>query len=444
MAKEKLHAILLGDGCCSLVAGDKDRLRTIALSAEVDSAKQYADIATQYAIHNPLLALPSAWCYTATFNLDDLSGKPRYETMLYQLEEYLPMDAETLTASFAVDQHKRTAVGCAVESKPIKQVVDDLELQSVMIGGICPEMMLAYQALKDQNQIKQDHQFVLLEDEGDTISILQMHDGKIIRWYLCDSKSVIDQLCEQIHVDNKITAVLAVGLPDDLSLELSKQDKLQIDRIDVGVQQLIAKGAASLQQSERLPSFDLRRGDLTNQVFSSRYRLSLGLAVACVLLLLLSVVAMLNIRAYEYGLQTAETRASIEEQYQQAFPGKSVPLGVIGRLESEVKRIKGMSQAGQATPEQQSAMQTLTRILNQLPKEMRYQLTELQIESKQIRLYGAARSHVDANKIAKALDRVAGYTFELLRTENQDSRSVAFSIAGVKTDKRLPNERGQK
>ncbi|QQE12596.1 hypothetical protein JD969_03775 [Planctomycetota bacterium] len=51
---------------------------------------------------------------------------------------------------------------------------------------------------------------------------------------------------------------------------------------------------------------------------------------------------------------------------------------------------------------------------------MRYQLTEVQIEPKQIRLDCAARSYVDANKIVKALDRVEGYIFELLRIENQD------------------------
>ena len=444
MAKEKLHAILLGEGCCSIVVGDRNQLRTIALSAEGGLNEQYADLATQHIISNPFLTLPSAWCYAATFNLDDLGGKPRYETMLYQLEEYLPMDAELLAASFEVDSHNRTAIGCAVESKPIKQVIDDLELQGIMIGGICPEIMLAYQALKDQNQIKQNHRFVLLQDEGETISLLQMHDGKIVRWLLCDSNDVLDLLRNNIHVDDEVTSLLAVGLRDDLSYKLNKQNKIQIDRIDVDMQQLIAQGGASLHQSERLPSFDLRRGDLANQGFNSRYRLPFGVATACVLLLLISVVAVLNFRAYEYGLQAAQTRASIEDQYQQAFPGKSVPLGVIGRLASEVKRIKGMSQTGQATPEQQSAMQTLAQILTHLPKEMRFQLTELQLEPKQIRLYGSARSHVDANKIAKALDDVEEYTFELLRTENQDSRSVTFSIAGVKTAKQLPNDRRQR
>ncbi|QQE13180.1 hypothetical protein JD969_06885 [Planctomycetota bacterium] len=127
--------------------------------------------------------------------------------MLYQLEEYLLMDSEMLTTSFEVDSHKRTAIGCAVESKPIKQAINDLELQGIMVGGICPEIVLVYQALTDQNQIKQNHQFLLLRDVGEAISILQMYDGKIIRWHLYDSKDILDLLREQVHVDNEIISI---------------------------------------------------------------------------------------------------------------------------------------------------------------------------------------------------------------------------------------------
>ncbi|QDU34571.1 hypothetical protein KS4_26410 [Poriferisphaera corsica] len=442
--KDLLHAILIGESTCSLVVSRGNKLRTLILNPDSNSEDRndfelvgFESATGNCIIGNPILSLPSAWCYTATVRQDVTNKRPRYETMLYQFEEFLPMDAEMLTASFETDIQQRSSIGCAVETKPIVQILTKLESKGIAVGCICPTIMLVYHALLKQKVLQPECRWLLIAEPNDAVSVVEIKNRKILHWRLLDVSDLSENeyfSAESIKSGAPVN-ILSVELPDRILDDLKSKDNLKINIVAKDVQSLVAEGALALQQDESLPIFNLLRGELAPRSSLQRYCFPIAYFLVSLILLLMSMVMVLNLRSNQYSQRISTSHEALTNLYQQSFPGKSVPLGVMGRLESEYRKVKGISRQGNVAPKPRSALDALAQILNQIPDDIRFKLTELQIEPNQIRLYGSARSHVNANKIVGALGNgkaVAGYTFELLRTENQTDRSVSFSIVGEK------------
>ncbi|WP_432799805.1 hypothetical protein [Poriferisphaera sp. WC338] len=450
--KHEIHAILFDDDHAVIVAdGDVDfKITSIPIikdqerpSAIVDP-KALEDAISNKRINEPLVGLPSDWCYVASIQLNE-SKRSRLSTMLFQLEEFLPLDAEQVAASFHINSHSAMALGCAIEAKPLQRILAELEDRGISPGAICPKVFFVFHVLQHQKKIPDSCQAIILPEPNGIYSIIQLHSGRIVSWRLLTEK---DLLRDEVHVSilsgvdldqsDNTKLILGVDLSDDLVRELQERCDLKLEIVATPILELLYEGAVDLHRREKVPVFNLRTGPLAVQSSWLRYQKQGVFAALGVCLLLISILVSLSIRARAYRHEFDQANQAMIELYQEAFPGQSVPLGIMGRLQSEQRKLQSTNAESVQLPEQRSMLFTIRDVLSYLPIDIRFKLDELQIEARQIRVYGTTRSHVDANKIVAGLRNIEDYNFELLRTDQTADRTVSFSIVGLLKQKSQP------
>src|SRR5687768_588322 len=90
-----------------------------------------------YAGGGVLLAVPSAWCLCANVTSGDLPARGNRATLVYRLEEKLPVSAEDVVADFIPAADGATAFGVCVEKKVLAPLVESLESRGVAVEAIC-------------------------------------------------------------------------------------------------------------------------------------------------------------------------------------------------------------------------------------------------------------------------------------------------------------------
>ena len=159
------------------------------------------------------------------------------------------------------------------------------------------------------------------------------------------------------------------------------------------------------------------------------------LNVACCAALAFAVALPVTMgwRGHAYDRQARAFDDQQRALFAHNYPGKTVPVNVKSRFASEARRFEGLSGASDQMPAQQSALAQLHHTLGQLPRELRYRILELRIDTGTLYLAGEARSHSDADAIAAALRHGPGVNVEPPRTETLQDKGtgVAFTITAV-------------
>ena len=98
--------------------------------------------------HTATLVIPSSWCYVHRFEV--AQRRPTRTLLAYALEEYLPLEIESLTCDFI-----RTAtgahIGVAIETERIRPLLDTLASKHIHVEHVTLDVLHAPVA---QNQQK--------------------------------------------------------------------------------------------------------------------------------------------------------------------------------------------------------------------------------------------------------------------------------------------------
>lgn len=414
------------------------QVREFALPSEADgqagpaSAVKEALAALGHDGGGICLGVPSAHVMAAQVPTDDLPRKGRRSLLLYRLEEHLPMDAEEITADFLPAAGGRS-LGIAIETAGVAPLIGALTEAGIEVEAISPTALLALWQLVEESEVAADFYLLAFEDHTD---IFRMMDGQPVAWYVTSPETAA--VCQAMHVDLLArpiapasgSAVLAGALTEGQAQAIAADTGIACKRVEG--KPLIAEAAVAAQAlvaGTGAGWINLRRDALAPAERLRRLRRPLQAAAALAMLLMVATCIAAWVRVVRYEAEASRLTDQQRAVFARLYPNVRVPPGIRRWMESEASRLAGLSGAAGALPEQPSALETLRRAAGGFPKDLRFRLVDIRVEPGEILLEGQARSHADAETVAKGIAS-GGFVMESPRTENLVRGGVAFTLAG--------------
>lgn len=390
-----------------------------------------------------VLGLPASWCLCATVSDEGLprsTATQHAEALGYRLEGLLPITAEACAIDYMGPGPER--IGIALECDRIKALIHALEDAGHTVEAITPRSLLAGQAwLQLQNPSSGDTLVSLcwLEDNdtSDTGSCQLIHfdpEGPS-RWRVFDTGADAQAaLRQQLEIDGVASsttdrdwrAAAAVSTALAGAADQAIQPDPLSDALDAELDaaRAIVNGAAQ-------PWINLARGPLAPRYHWRRLRVPAVAMVAALVMLLVAIGSVLLLRADAYEQVAEDYDTQSAEVFVQAQPGQDAPRSPKRRLQSRLKQLRGESGlAGGDTLEHASrpTLLLLYDLLDALPSDQRYAITDLRIEDGQLRMTGYARTHSEADQIAKTLRASSVFIVEPPSTDNLREGGVRFAL----------------
>ena len=327
------------------------------------------------------------------------------QTLQFRFEESLPVLAEDMTSDFIVTDIEILGVG--VETDAYRDLIEGLEDSDLVVKAIVPTSLLIAQQLLASNPRTAD--FLLIRGlEGE--DLFQLREGKPMNWWYRPSPPIAsgpDEFaaviaCELVHSERTLTLSTACELsqwPSQL------QGEMNITHLDpASTQQLLNSAANRVAQDLIAPWINLRQGQLQP---GGPLRQIHGPIVACLsaaLFLLLSLSVGFFARASQYQRQMDDMLDQQKEIFSAALPQAPVPRsGVVSRLKSEERIMRGARERTQDVQLSPSAVYVAQQVLTALPALGTLNVRELTIDNGSVDIDATFSSFGDVNKVVSSL-----------------------------------------
>jgi len=388
------------------------------------------------------LALPSSMVLSARVEVDGLPRRQRDRAMLYRLEEQLPVEAEAMTACFCPPVGGRS-MGAAVRTDVIRPIVDALSEAGIETAAICPTALLACRHYL--HDLDGDPRWVILTDPSQA-DVVCLSGGVPLTWSTVETDGVQVRRCLQVDSLNRLTDADApramVAGPAAEAVAGAIEDEVSVTIGETGEDANLAAAALAakrLLDGENAGWVDLCRDGLATGGPWGRLAGQLRLAAVLAAAFTVTLAGVLLWRGMQYEALTDGLEEIQRRHYVKLYPNSPVPVGVVSRLESELRRLSGVSGAGSDLPAAPNALETLRRVVAALPAEIRLRITQLRVDPSSILIEGQAHGHGDAEIIAKSLSQ-AGLPTDPPRTERLASKGVSFTLTGSPGHPRGPED----
>ncbi len=391
-----------------------------------------------------ILAIASSWCLSAKVSTDRLERGRRRRSMMFQLEEHLPIASEQFVADF-IECSGSKALGVCAELDRLERIVAALGDAGLKVIHICPQALLTAATLVEQQP---DACAVVINNsrdaddaccEFDLITVEKGHPSQW-RWIAGEEALLCDEL-ESLNDPNAADrAVLWTGSPQPISRVARSVPHLRLrDESREQSCELAVLAASKILSGQSAPWIDLCRDSLAPADPMAVYRRPLTIFAVAMVILLVTVIAVTQYRAGRYEELVSEHAQAQVDLFKEALPGQRVPASIRSRLQSELQRLwaKAGPQADSGTTGDQakigsavadSALESLHTVLTGLPGQIRFRINDLSIEPGLIRIDGQAQSHLDAEQIAISLEGTARLDVEPPRTQALAGGGVQFSF----------------
>ena len=395
---------------------DIDAKKTVAILAEHLRSQGYRG-------EGVLLAVPSSWCLSAQVSTESLPRHKRHETLLYRLEEKLPIAAETFVADFI--RHTQGATGVCLPLAHGAPIVQALEAQGIVIDAIIPAALLALQKV-----VHADVDVIVLE-HSNKAEIFLLDKQLPVGWYFLPLSEIQMPLALAAATLKRPLKIVAYALNTEsrkaLEKVLAEPATVHNDKFE----EAAALAGAAVLEGKLTPWINLRRDALAPPNAIRAIKKPLIAAVAAMVFLCLAVSIALLMRAAHYNAVATEIVAQQESLFRQALPTQAVPVNVSSRLASEADKLAGLhGGTSQDQTSATSALVLLRDVVASIPTDLRIRFTELQVTPDHFYVEGQIRNHSDAERLAKALDQIHRWTISNPRTEQAAGGYVTFTITG--------------
>ncbi len=244
------------------------------------------------------------------------------------------------------------------------------------------------------------------------------------------------------------SSLAAMGVESGVLAALSVRTDVQIRKMDALAPTVAAASlAGSILDGKTVPWINLRRDALAVGDSFRQVRAPLTFAAAAVVLLVICLCGAMLWRANRYERIANDFADQQQSAFRTAFPTGPVPADVRSRLESEERRLRGLSgDDGSAPPPTDAGLVTLRDLIMHLPpdRDVRYRVLEVRLDQGRFAVEGQATAHGDADSIVASLKRGGAFVVEPPRTEQLNgsttsddkatsggNKGVAFSISGT-------------
>ena len=379
-----------------------------------------------------VLGLESGRVYAAEVSSDGLPRKDRRQALKYRLEEHLPLDAESLTADFLAPAAGRT-FGVAVETAPARDLIDALAAAGVDVETVCPTAFLALSRLI--GRLDTGAGFCLL-GLGSGVEVFRIRDGRPAAWHTAGDdapetvRAIEADILARPPADGEEVHFVAAGLQPEFLNAVAGRTGLVCRHVDESSPAALAARAATAVLEGRTAGWvNLRCDGLAPADRLGRFRRPIQAAAVLVFLFLATVIAGAFWRAGRYEALAAERLEEQRAVFVRLYPNQRTPVSVRRHLASEATRLAALSGADQALPLRPAAIDALKQVVAGFPADLRARLVMIRIEPVEVYLEGQARSHADAEAIARGISG-QGLAMEPPRTESLAKGGVAFTLAG--------------
>jgi hypothetical protein len=379
-----------------------------------------------------LLAIPSAWCFSASIAISDLPRHDR-KPMLYRLEEKLPLSAEGVVADFIT--HGDEALGVCAKLSVLAPLIEALESKHIPVQSVSPARLLTAQSAQSS---KRDARVLLCGHNGQ-VDLFAFEGASPVGWAVAgaDARDIGRQLpllcmalpavpnLEAIDLDPALISSLKESLSQTIDVHPGPADSLAVD------------AAAEVVSGRRRPWIELRRGPLGIHDPLRLHRRPLNAALAAVFVLLLCVSAALLYRAHRYGTVASSAGRQMVEAFRAQFPGWEVPANVRVIVESEHRKAAVAASGAAPIGPTRSALQTLDAILGRMPTEGRFTIDRMSFGDTSFEMEGQVRSNEQLDGIAEAA-RLAGMEVEPPEARKNAEGFWSFVIRGAAPSSEKP------
>ena len=412
---------------CAKMVGDICTMIRIPVTDNAAVAERLAEALRELGHRDEdiLLALPSRQCLCAT--ITETGTRRLNQTALqFKLEEQLPVAIEDLTVGFIRQDSK--SIGIGVLTHQVSSLIQSLEQQGVSISTICPAALLAAQQLIDDAI---DAAILQFEDQ---IDIVYFEKGQISSWanLPAQANAVARHLRFLKSGAQQPLKIVTAGIAASFRSQLESPGLVEwLGEANGDAFEITARSADQILRGRVSAPLDLQHGKLATQDPLRRIRTPLRAAAAAAILLSICLIGSLLWRAHRYNA-LADIAAQREIiSFQQTFPKETPPPSITTRLQSEDKRLNGLSKAGTTLSPSatQSVLPLLCDTLSALPRDLRFRIVEMRFEPQRLYVEGQTLDPIGADRVATALRNKLSLKVDPPHTEQPAGEDVTFTIS---------------
>ena len=367
-------------------------------------------LARGYAGEPIVLCVPAGWCMACRFNTKQAS--PR--AWAFQMEGWLPLAAEQV-AFDAVELGKNQAFGVAVERERLAALVRHIESRGLWVTQVTSLPLLLAQVCDQSNA-------VVVAARGDTVDVVALREDKPSAWLRLGSEACYAHQVQGLLTDSQ-TAWVVYGDPPVWSITACKTP-ISPMTFETGMQKIGERAQSATD--ERVGWIDLGQGGISSADRLRPLRSDLIIAFTCLFLLLIGTYWVLSARTAAYNRLAESERDEQPRLYREAFPGAGVPPAIHGRLVSEARKLRALSQLTRNREATPPALPALAAVLRRLPVAA-IRVDRVTVDGARVRLEGVSDTLATVDAVATALRSGVGVSIESIQSEPR-SDGVALTV----------------
>jgi hypothetical protein len=390
-------------------------------------------LAKSKGVHTGCIIAPASdSCFFSSLNLPpEIDTRDRH-SLIYELENHLPIDAESMAADFSVPpavvhetqtERGRSVSAIAVEVNDWKPLADKLESEDIPVTNIIPSAILAIASLHEKHSFSGISSLML--GHGDHADLITLAEDHISSWKYTNFE--VASLERHKFLDlPKPNQILVVDCTEaQCALIRDNVGSIQIEP-DSLVTHYLEGASKALSKPASIP-FNLRRDDLASEDplrLISRQLSWLGFAVAACLI---TMIFGSWWRTTRIENKIAENQLAQSAAFRESFPNTRVPASLLRRVRSEHSRIMGSRNATQQIAAPNSATEVMRVLLASLPTEIRVRVSSIDIRNGDLNLTFQVQHFVEAGIVAEALSQ-GGFDVSQPATAQKDAKTFESTI----------------
>ena len=354
---------------------------------------------------NVVIAPASTSCFFVKLKpSDDIDLRDR-AALTYELEDHLPIDAESMAADFVPIESPSGEAGTigalAIPLHPWHSIVEAFESADLPVRSLVPSSVLAARERSEGGDLAETVRWLLVD--GPRCDCICVRNETILSWnHLATDESALRRQLLLDHAESDRTMVVGAD-PRQLELIRSIVPEARLDETRLG--QSVRRGASLLLDNRSQRWFDLRRDALgpSDPLRAISKQLRWVAVAAAICFLALAIGGWW--RSSRIDSEIDSIRNQQADLFREAFPDARIPGAVLTRVRSEYTRVaksRGKNLDVEIPP---SATMILRELIAALPDNIRYQIEEIVIDNGTAKIPIVVNKSGDAGDIADAIKR---------------------------------------
>jgi type II secretory pathway component PulL len=362
--------------------------------------------------------------------------------LIYELEDHIPIDAESMVADFVVvpsTEQAKTIASVAIEVHRWRRIADAFEAAEIPVHSITPAACLAARSLARDWNLPDTIELVLVD--GEHCDLMKIQAETILAWKRMRLDPVLLQRHAALDSISEDRTVVVGATPTQL--DFLKTWKPSVEVIDESYSNTIQMGASLAISKHSDRWFNLRRDELSpsDPMYAIRTPLRLATVAAIAFFLVVAVGGWWRTQRIEQEI--SQLHQSQRQIFQDAFPDVRVPGALLRRVRSEHTRARSLRGGGTSKMDiPHSAPDILRDLVAALPSDVRVHFKVIAITNGEVTLDFQVRDTVDAGALAESLG-AAGFEVEPPQTTQKDAKTYDSVLKAKWTSREASDSLGE-